>query len=150
MQFQSPLSRPPAKPIRDQRKPLSAYVPQLILESWTNLALGLHTWCAIAHSFREHMRIEFSTSSLDLGPAFAPLAESHWGANARTTARAEGIKKLQATRPKADIADIEIFLAGFDSGEQYASDRENSLPRNNLVERHSQQQPLESSDAAIS
>jgi hypothetical protein len=49
----------------------------------------------------------------------------------------------------ADIADVQVFLAGFDAGEQYASGLADSPPHSNPNEQHSQQQPLESSDTTI-
>jgi hypothetical protein len=87
--------------------------------------------------------IEFSIRSVDLGPAFS-LRDAGWPPNTRTSARAEGIRRLQATRPEADIADVQVFLAGFDEGERYALGREDPHPHNNQDVLHGQQQPLES------
>jgi len=103
----------------------------------------------ILGSLREHIHIQFSKLAVDLGPAFF-LQDGDWLSNARTTARAEGIKKLQATRPKADIADIQMFLAGFDAGEQYALDRVDFHPHNNPGAPHIQHLPLESLGSNLS
>jgi hypothetical protein len=122
---------------------------QLIAAPWSTLALWASKLCDVLHSLREHIRIEFSTSSVDLGAAFSPQGAG-WLPNTRTIARAEGIRTLQAIRPKVDIADIQMFLAGFDAGEQYALDRGDSPPHSSQGAQHIQQPPLESSDTAIS
>lgn len=127
----------------------SDHASQSISGHWPTLALWASKWCDVLHSLLAHIRIEFSTRSVDLGPAFSLQGES-WLPNTRTNARAEGIRRLQATRPRVDVADIQIFLEGFDMGEQYASGREDSHPHNNQGVRHSQQQRLESSGTALS
>jgi hypothetical protein len=39
----------------------------------------------------------------------------------RILARRRGIENLQAIHPWVDFQDLEIFLMGFDAGDQYAS-----------------------------
>jgi hypothetical protein len=94
-------------------------------------------------SLREHTRIQFSTQTVDLGPALSVHGEG-WIPNTRTTARVEGIRKSPANRSKVDIADIQMFLAGFDAGELYALGREDVPSRSNQGAQHIQQEPLES------
>ena len=60
------------------------------------------------------------TEGVHLGPS-VQFRSGCYQANTRTLARAEGIKRLQATRPWADIEDLRIFLEGFDAGEEYCS-----------------------------
>jgi hypothetical protein len=58
--------------------------------------------------------------AVHLGPS-VQFRNGCYQANARTLARAEGIKKLQAIHQWVDIADLRIFLMGFDAGEEYCS-----------------------------
>jgi hypothetical protein len=60
------------------------------------------------------------------------------------------MKRLQATRPNADFADIQIFLAGFDAGDEYASGREDFHLHSNQDVRHIQPQPLDSFGPSLS
>jgi hypothetical protein len=114
-----------------------------------NLNDALCRWFAILGSLREHTRIQFSTRAVDLGPSFL-LHRGNWIPNTRTTACAEGIKRLQATRPKADVADVQMFLAGFDAGERYALDHADLLPRNNQDAQHIQPQQMKPSESPLS
>ena len=90
--------------------------------SKTNLASLLYRWYAAFRSVRAHMQFQSSTATarIDLGASLL-FQDGHYVANRRTTARAEGIRKLQATHPWVDIADFRIFLMGFDAGEEYCS-----------------------------
>ena len=103
----------------------------------------LRRWCVILGSLREHIRIQFSTEAVDLGPVFA-IQDGNPILNTRTNAHAEGIRILQATRPKADFADLQTFLAGFDAGERYALDSADSHSHSTQGELHIQRQPQES------
>jgi hypothetical protein len=62
----------------------------------------------------------FAGEAVHLGPS-VQFRNGCYQANARTLARAEGIKKLQAIHQWVDIADLRIFLMGFDAGEEYCS-----------------------------
>lgn len=70
-----------------------------------------------------HMRTQLATGRdyVSFGPSFERHHQS-LRRNRRTLARKKGIKNLQATRPWVDAQDLEIFLAGFDAGEQWISD----------------------------
>lgn len=85
-----------------------------------NLRFLLCRWCDAFRSFRAHIRIQSARmgGSVDAGPAFQLLNE-HLELNARTSARVEGIKTLQAKCPWVDTVDLRIFLMGFDEGERY-------------------------------
>ncbi len=70
MQFVRVASSLPATqddgPIRTGQSGL----PSLILKRYfSSLAVGLCKWSAIVGSLREHIRIQFSTEGVDLGPA---------------------------------------------------------------------------------
>lgn len=104
---------------------------------------ALCRWLAILGSLREHIRIEFSTEAVDLGPACA-FQHGGWRPNTRTVARVEGIQRLSATRQNIDAADTQMFLAGFDAGEQYALDWRDSCPHSNRGAQHIQPQAQES------
>lgn len=114
-----------------------------LTESFPKMPFALRRWCVILGSLREHMRIQFSIQSVPLGPGFE-LLETGWQENKRTTARAEGIRKLQAIRQTIDTADIQMFLVGFDAGEEYASGLVGSQEHNIRDAQHTQQKPLDS------
>ena len=90
--------------------------------------LGLHLWgklYILLSSFRcflGHLYTQLSKDrvSVSLGPAMEWHCQSY-RPNRRTLARRQGIEKLQATHPWADFQTLEIFLAGFDAGEQWGS-----------------------------
>jgi hypothetical protein len=58
---------------------------------------------------------------VSLGPALELHCQSY-RPNRRTLARKQGIEKLQAIHPWADLQTLEIYLTGFDAGELWASD----------------------------
>ena len=94
-------AQPHIRPVGSTPARLKRYFP--------SLTAGLCRLSAIFGSLREHIRIQFSTEAVDLGPSFS-LHDGNWIPNIRTTARAEGIEKLRAIHPMADIADIQTFL----------------------------------------
>jgi len=78
-------------------------------------------WYAAFRSFRGHIRIQSAKEGarVRLGPS-VQFRDGCYQANTRTLARAEGIEKLRAIYPWADIADLCIFLMGFEAGEEYS------------------------------
>ena len=83
----------------------------------------LNIWCiwsGAARSFVWHIRIQSPTEPLrvDLGPAPLLLPDGLLLDQPGTRARAEGIRNLSAKDPWADIVHQQIFLMGFDAGEQ--------------------------------
>lgn len=73
-------------------------------------------------SFRAHMAIQFATEppSLDFGQAFERAPDGTYQEDTRTLARSEYTKGLLAIRGWADLGDLQMFLMGFDAGEQSA------------------------------
>jgi hypothetical protein len=73
-------------------------------------------------SFLGHMRIQSPKEGylFSCGPALVRDQTGHYQPNARTHARGEGIRALLAKHPWADRPDFQIFLEGFDAGEQFA------------------------------
>ena len=73
-------------------------------------------------SFLLCMRTLLSTKhwSVDLGPAFESLPSGCLILNGRTDARSDGIRELKSRYPGANTLLLEVFLEGFDTGEQYA------------------------------
>jgi hypothetical protein len=89
--------------------------------SLANLAFYARRIRAAVRSFRGHIGILLSTTrGVRLGPAFQPQSQGH-SPNERTYARAEGIKNLQATHPWVDNVDLQLFLMGFDAGEEHCT-----------------------------
>jgi hypothetical protein len=68
-----------------------------------------------------HWRSQISAKSLTVpfGPAFRRLPDGSLQPESRTIERSERIDNLLANRPWADRVDIQIFLEGFDAGEQW-------------------------------
>ena len=59
---------------------------------------------------------------MSFGPALTRMCPGHqYQTNIRTVARKHYTELLLATRPWADGEDLQIFLMGFDAGEQFAS-----------------------------
>jgi hypothetical protein len=113
--------------LRKVRVGLSSIRPAL---SWPNLALYLCRLRASVRSFRAHIGIQLSTArGVQLGPAFQFQAGQTLP-NERTYARAEGIRKLQATHPWLDNVDLQLFLTGFDAGEEYNIRAQGQHPSN--------------------
>jgi hypothetical protein len=73
------------------------------------------------------MRIQFATEGtrVRVGPAFQ-FRDGCYQGSERTIARAEGIKKFQANYPWVDSVDIQMFLEGFDVGEEYCTTAQTS------------------------
>lgn len=87
-----------------------------------HLRRTMHIWGGSLGSFFGHIRIQSATKrvSVYLGPEF--LKPTHAGClelNSRTIARAEYIRALSAMYPWVDIADLRVFLMGFDAGEEW-------------------------------
>jgi hypothetical protein len=85
----------------------------------------MHIWRGSLGSFFGHIRIQSPTERVGvyLGPEF--LKPTHAGClelNPRTIARDEYTRALLATYSWADIADLRVFLMGFDAGEEWSHD----------------------------
>src|SRR5271170_3406845 len=72
---------------------------------------------ASALSARGHWKTKQRT--VDFGPALQTFPDGSYKAESSTQARIRSIDSLLATRPWADIVDMQIFLDGFDAGEQW-------------------------------
>lgn len=79
--------------------------------------------------FLGHLRTQLvkDQAGVSLGPSLEFCHQS-WQRNRRTLARKEGIRMLLAIHPWADFQTLEIYLMGFDAGEQWASDNCRSKP----------------------
>jgi hypothetical protein len=90
--------------------------------------LGQHLWYKsyiLLSSFRcflGHVRTQLAKDrvSVSLEQALEWHCQSY-RPNRRTLARKQGIEKLRAIHPWADLQTLEIYLAGFDAGELWAS-----------------------------
>jgi len=112
--------------------PKARAVPQLV-KVWLFRLLGSWLWgksCTVlssSQSFLGRLRTQLAKDqvSVNLGPAL----QLHFGSyqpNKRTIARRRGIESLRAIHSWVDFQDLEIFLMGFDMGEQfghYSSDK---------------------------
>ena len=112
----------PAKSNYDRRKRLWDSFARWLLRLFPGLVPGLYRWYAAFRSFRGRIRIQFAKEGarVHLGPS-VQFREGCYKANRRTLARAEGIEKLQATHRWVDIVDLQLFLMGFDAGEEYSN-----------------------------
>jgi len=77
-------------------------------------------WSGAARSFVWHIRIQSSkeASRVSLGPVWVQGPDGSLVESLGTRARAEGIRSLWAKYPWADVVHQQIFLMGFDAGEQ--------------------------------
>lgn len=106
-----------------------------VLEGVAFRLLGRNLWgklYILLSSFRSclgHIRTQLETGRdyVSFGPSFERHHQS-LRRNRRTLARKKGIENLRATRPWLDAQDFEIFLAGFDAGEQWISDKTDTQP----------------------
>jgi hypothetical protein len=89
------------------------------------------SWCIWRDSFRSfrgHIRTQSAKGRATA--TFGAWFENHHGhlrANRRTAARREYTEKLRAIRPWVDSQDLEIFLMGFDAGEERSAHRESGV-----------------------
>lgn len=97
-------------------------VRKLLLYPWKR---PYRLWCALrvsVRTFRGHIQELLSRKrwAVDLGPVYLPNLDGHLLVNSRVQSRNAGIETLIQSRSWANTIDIEIFLQGFDWGEQYA------------------------------
>ena len=97
------------------------HVPAPLLRCVTRL---LRLWCVLrseGRSFDGHIRILLSRKSwvVLLGPHWERLPAGDLIPNRRTGARTLGIDNLVCRYPWASTIDREIYLEGFDAGEQF-------------------------------
>jgi hypothetical protein len=64
-------------------------------------------------------QISAKSQTVPFGPAFRRLPDRSLQPESRTIERSKRIDNLLATRPWADLVGIQIFLEGFDAGEQW-------------------------------
>lgn len=67
-------------------------------------------------------RLLSKSDAVVLGPEYVLLLDRSSVRNIRTAARKHGIEELARRNPWASTVDLQIFLEGFDLGEQYARD----------------------------
>lgn len=63
-------------------------------------------------------------SHVDLGPAMKTLPNGHLAHDTRTLARIHGTQTMFSTTPWATLVDLEIYLAGWDKGAEWALGKE--------------------------
>lgn len=91
--------------------------------------LGQNLWAKLCISFSEsrcflgslRTQLAKGRASRSLGPSFEPHLRP-WVRKKRTLARKRGIENLLAIYPWVGLQSSEIFLMGFDAGEQWAHD----------------------------
>jgi hypothetical protein len=78
-------------------------------------------WCSAFRSLRGHIQIQPATRlpNADFGPALRQLPNGSLEPNRRTLSRSHYTQILEATHSWVDCVDIQIFLMGFDAGEQW-------------------------------
>ena len=122
MQTQPSALNLPAKLNYDRRKRCWDSIARCFSRLSPGLVRVLCKWYAALRSFRGHIRIQSAKGGarVDLGPS-VQFHGGRYQANLRTLARAEGIEKLRAIHQWVDIADLRIFLMGFEAGEEYSN-----------------------------
>jgi hypothetical protein len=120
----------PAARRKGMRPDLGFYSPlKSVLATAATRLLGSRLWGKLYILFSSsrccfgHIRTQLGAGqvSVSLGPALEPHCQSY-RPNRRTAARKQGIETLRATHPWVDLLTLEIFLKGFDVGEQWVSD----------------------------
>lgn len=118
--------------------------PSFLRDAFQALAfrfLGANRWHMLSMLFYEsrcflgNLRTQFAKGpvSVHFGPSFE-LDPHLKGRNKRTLARMRGIGNLLAIYPWAAHRTFEIFLMGFDAGEQWALDNQDSKPHHDQCE----------------
>jgi hypothetical protein len=114
----------PSSLLRDRHRQLWDWLPlcDSICRFRNTLLNMLCIWRGAFRSFLGHVGSQSARArvAVDLGPSLQLLPNGRYQANTRTRARAEGTRNLQAIHPWVDIADLRMFLAGFDAGERFA------------------------------
>lgn len=78
-------------------------------------------WCAL-RSCAGHICTQPSTDNcLRVGPALRNLPGRGWVANPRTEFCKSHIENLKGLHPWLDRVDLRLFLAGFETGEEFAA-----------------------------
>ena len=106
-----------------------------VLEGVAFRLLGRNLWgklYIVISSLRSclgHIRTQLATGRgyVRFGPALEKYPQSS-RRNRRTLVRRKGIENLLAIHRWLDLQDFEIFLAGFDAGEQWISDNQDKEP----------------------
>ena len=142
----------PTEPVRRMDKPpfvrWCAYIlgaASTVLLRLLGLALWgkLYTLLSSLRCLYGHIRTQLAKDrvSVSLGPALERQSESY-RPNRRTGARRQGIENLQAIHPWVDLISLEIFLMGFDVGEQWGLHTSRTTPHPGLFEDSSASSPL--------
>jgi len=81
-----------------------------------------HTLLSVVRSFRGHIEIIHATEhqSVSLGLALERDPAGHLQPCNRTVGRSDGAQLLTSKYPRADLADLQVFLLGFDEGARWA------------------------------
>ena len=92
------------------------------LKSFPKHAIALWSICSttLASAYGHwKTRIGVKSRTVVFGPAFRRLPDGSLLPEERTIARSKCIDNLLAIHPWADLVDVQIFLEGFDAGEQW-------------------------------
>jgi hypothetical protein len=119
---------------------------------WWRLVRHSHVLRIAGRSFCGHISLLLSRKQegVDLGLAHQQqLSHEHLLPNTRTSSRRRGIERLVASRPWANSIDVQLWLEGFDWGEQYALDTCGTQARGGPITPSSGLQTSEGTPAAI-
>ena len=100
------------------------HVRQPCFGSLRRIVQFLHALRLCLHSGIWNMNILLARNQLgvDLGPHYERLPCGCLAPNNRTDARSDGIRELRLRYPVANTLQFQLFLEGFDKGEQFALD----------------------------
>lgn len=113
------LALPPRRPRRTIAENLLLAAIRLVRPTWREcLCIAL----SALRSCHGHLgtAVRQGKCLLEVGLATYP----NGAPNQRTLARTVGIRNLLATYPWADSLDLQMFLAGFDAGEEFVAHRD--------------------------
>jgi hypothetical protein len=103
------------------KSPRAAKRFELLLEQWCVLQQKIDFLCSKSKSSLRSLVGHWKTriETVDYGPCFRRLSDGSLRQESRTIARMRGRDTLLAKYPWMDLVDHQIFLEGFDAGEQY-------------------------------
>jgi hypothetical protein len=111
------------QPLIGLRKGRTALRRSLLVRLGFRLRVVGYIWQSSFRSFLGHIEIQSAKGfpAIDFGPAFRCSEDGSNEPELRTQARSQYTEKLEAKYHFLDGVDIQMFLEGFDAGEQWVA-----------------------------